>query len=348
MQKCLEFALKGRRNVSPNPMVGCVIVYNDEIIGLGYHQEYGSYHAEMNAISTVKDKSLLKKSTLYVNLEPCAHFGKTPPCANLIIEHKIPKVVIGCTDTFTKVSGNGIKKMRIGGVEVIVGVLEKESRELNTRFFTFHEKKRPYIILKWAESKDRFIAPSNHKEPFWMTSKESKKSVHKWRAEEDAILVGRITAEKDNPSLTVRETKGKNPIRIVIDKNLKLSSNLNLFNKHSKTIIFNTIKTEKKTNNNFVKIDFNNLIINILKHLYKEKVQSLIVEGGRKTLQSFIDLKLWDEARIFTTNKELKDGLRSPILKGEAIKETEIQGDKLSYYKPLSSLNISKQSIESL
>ncbi len=342
MQKCLEFALKGKRNVSPNPMVGCVIVYNDEIIGVGYHQEHGSYHAEMNAISEVKDKSLLNKSTLYVNLEPCSHFGKTPPCSNLIIEHKIPKVVIGCIDTFTKVSGNGIKKMQIAGIEVIVGVLEKESRKLNNRFFTFHEKKRPYIILKWAESKDQFIAPSNHKKPFWMTSKESKKLVHKWRSEEDAILVGRITAEKDNPSLTVRKTKGKNPIRIVIDKDLKLSSDLNLFNKQAKTIIFNTIKTGNNNNNKFVKIDFKNLIINILNELYKENIQSLIVEGGRRTLQSFIDLRLWDEARIFTTNKKLTDGLKSPLITGKTVKETEIQGDKLSYYKPLEYQNILK------
>ena len=194
IQKCLELASKGKGNVSPNPMVGCVIVYNNEIIGEGYHEKYGFSHAEVNAIASVKDKSLLKKSTLYVNLEPCAHFGKTPPCSSHIIEHKIPKVIIGCLDTFPKVSGKGIEKLQNAGLEVVLGVLEKESKELNTRFFTFHEKKRPYIILKWAESKDGFIAPHNQSEPFWMTSSESKKLVHKWRAEEDAILVGRITA----------------------------------------------------------------------------------------------------------------------------------------------------------
>ena len=236
MKKCLELAKKGMGYVSPNPMVGCVIVFNDEIIGEGYHQEYGKDHAEVNAIENVKDKSLLKKSTLYVNLEPCVHFGKTPPCTNLIIESKIPKVVIGCADSYSEVSGKGIKKMQNRGIEIIVGVLGKESRELNKRFFTFHEKKRPYIILKWAESKDGFMAPLNQNKPFWMTSSESKKLVHKWRAEEEAILIGRITAKKDNPSLTVREVAGSNPIRIIIDKNLTLSGDLNLFNSDAKTI----------------------------------------------------------------------------------------------------------------
>ena len=210
-----------------------------------YHEKYGKAHAEVNAINSVKDKSLLKKSTLYVNLEPCAHFGKTPPCTNLIIESEIPKVVIGCIDSYSEVSGKGIEKMQNTGIEVIVGVLEKESRELNKRFFTFHEKKRPYIILKWAESKDGFIAPKNQNKPFWMTSSESKKLVHKWRAEEEAILIGRITAKKDNPSLTVIEVAGSNPIRIIIDKNLTLSGDLNLFNSEAKTIIFNTIKSEE-------------------------------------------------------------------------------------------------------
>ena len=263
MKKCLELAQKGMGYVSPNPMVGCVVVFNDQIIGEGYHQEYGTSHAEVNAIENVKDKSLLKKSTLYVNLEPCAHFGKTPPCTNLIIESEIPKVVIGCIDSYSEVSGKGIEKMQNTGIEVIVGVLEKESRELNIRFFTFHEKKRPCVILKWAESKDGFIAPKNQNKPFWMTSSESKKLVHKWRAEEEAILVGRITAKKDNPSLTVREVAGSNPLRIIIDTNLKLSSDLNLFNSEAKTIIFNTIESEETGTNQFVKIDFNYLTENI-------------------------------------------------------------------------------------
>jgi diaminohydroxyphosphoribosylaminopyrimidine deaminase / 5-amino-6-(5-phosphoribosylamino)uracil reductase len=330
IKRCLTLAKEGMGLVSPNPMVGCVIVYKDKIIGEGFHQEYGKAHAEVNAISSTKDKSLLQKSTLYVNLEPCAHFGKTPPCCNLIIEHKIPKVVIGCIDSFSKVSGKGIERMKNAGIKVVVGVLEKESRILNKRFFAFYEKNRPYVILKWAESKDGFIAPNNQNKPFWMTSSASKKIVHKWRAEEDAILVGRITAEKDNPLLTVREVKGRNPIRIVIDKELKLASNLNLFASNTKTIIFNSIKSEEKKSNLFIKISFNNLIINILRFLYKQNIQSIIIEGGRLTLQSFIDANIWNEARIFTTKKELHNGVVSPNIKGKVILKTEIETDELN------------------
>ena len=329
MKRCFELANKAMGYVSPSPMVGSVIVYEGKIIGEGYHENYGKSHAEVNAIASVKDKSLLPKSTLYVNLEPCAHFGKTPPCSNLIIEHKISKVVIGCIDSFSEVAGKGIVKMENAGIEVIVGVLEKESRALNKRFFTFHEKERPYIILKWAESNDGFIAPKNQTAPFWMTSSESKKLVHQWRAEEDAILVGRITAKKDNPSLTVREVEGQNPVRIVIDKDLKLSDELNLFDSDSKTIVFNAIKTEEIDSNYFIKITLNNLIENILSELYKQNIQSIIIEGGRKTLQSFIDENMWDEARIFTANKELTDGVKSPNIKGEIIEETEVGWDSL-------------------
>ena len=329
MKKCLELAKKGMGYVSPNPMVGCVIVFNDEIIGEGYHQEYGKDHAEVNAIENVKDKSLLKKSTLYVNLEPCVHFGKTPPCTNLIIESKIPKVVIGCADSYSEVSGKGIKKMQNRGIEIIVGVLGKESRELNKRFFTFHEKKRPYIILKWAESKDGFMAPLNQNKPFWMTSSETKKLVHKWRAEEEAILIGRITAKKDNPSLTVREVAGSNPIRIIIDKNLTLSGDLNLFNSEAKTIIFNSLKSEENGTNQFIKIDFNYLIEKILKELHKQNIQSVKIEGGTITLQSFIDSNIWDEARIFTANKLFSQGLKTPIIEGKIILERKIGTDTL-------------------
>ena len=329
MKKCLELATKGMGYVSPNPMVGCVIVFNNQIIGEGYHKKYGTAHAEINAIENVKDRSLLKKSTLYVNLEPCVHFGKTPPCTNLIIESEIPKVVIGCRDSYSEVSGKGIEKMQNIGIEVIVGVLEKESRELNKRFFTFHEKKRPYIILKWAESKDGFMAPLNQKKPFWMTSSESKKLVHKWRAEEEAILIGRITAKKDNPSLTVREVAGNNPIRIIIDKNLTLSGDLNLFNSEAKTIIFNSIKSEKTGTNYFIKIDFNYLIKKILKELHKQNIQSVKIEGGSITLQSFIDANIWDEARIFTANKLFSQGLKTPIIEGKIILEEKIGTDTL-------------------
>ena len=328
MKRCIELANKAMGCSSPNPMVGSVIVYNNKIIGEGYHEKYGSHHAEVNAINSVKDKSLLLKSTLYVNLEPCAHFGKTPPCSDLIIQNKIPEVVIGCVDTFSEVSGKGIERMRSVGIDVKVGVLENESRELNKRFFTFHEKKRPYIILKWAESKDRFIAPKDQTKPFWMTSSESKKLAHKWRAEEDAILVGRITAEKDNPSLTVREVEGINPIRIVIDKDLKLSADFNLFNIDAKTIVFNQLKSEENNSNNYIKINFNNLTKNILKELHKQNIQSIIIEGGTITLQSFIDKKLWDEARIFTTKKTLTEGVKPPTIEEEIISEDETGGDR--------------------
>ncbi len=329
INKCIEIARLGTGSVSPNPMVGSVIVYKGEVIGEGYHEKYGSDHAEVNAINSVEDKSLLSKSTLYVNLEPCSHFGKTPPCSDLIIKYKIPKVVIGCMDTYSEVDGTGIDKMRNAGIDVKVGIMEEESRELNKRFFTFHEQKRPYIILKWAESKDGFIAPKNQTEAFWMTSQEAKQLVHSWRAEESAILVGRITAEKDNPCLTVREIEGKNPIRIVIDRNLQLSNKLNLFNDIAKTIVFNEIKSEENTSNIHIKTDFNNLIENILEELHEKNVQSVIVEGGSKTLQSFIEKDLWDEARIFTTNKSLKGGVKSPEIEGEIIAEENIEGDLL-------------------
>ena len=316
IKKCIDLAIKGIGNVSPNPMVGCVIVYKNNIIGEGFHEKFGLKHAEVNAIESVTKKELLEKSTLYVNLEPCAHYGKTPPCCNMIIEYKIPRVVIGCVDSFSKVAGKGITKMKNAGIEVIVGVLKSESRELNKRFFTYHEKKRPYIILKWAESEDGFIAPKDQREPFWMTSNKSKKIVHKWRANEDSILIGRVTAEKDNPLLTVRMIEGKNPIRIVIDKKLRLSEDLNIFNSESETIIFNALKSKKKYSNNFIKINYNSLINNILKELHKQNIQSIIIEGGRETLQSFINTNLWDEARLFTTNKKIKNGIKAPIIDG--------------------------------
>ena len=329
MQNCLNLAKMGFPNNTPNPMVGCVIVYKGKIIGKGYHKKYGSNHAEVNAINNVKDKSLLKKSTLYVNLEPCSHFGKTPPCSDTIIKNKIPRVVIGCIDSCSKVSGEGIKKMKSADIEVTVGILEDKCRKLNKRFFTYHEKSRPYIILKWAKSKDNFIAPINQIKPFWMTSNESKKRVHRWRSEETGILVGTVTAEKDNPNLTVREVNGKNPIRIVIDRTLRLSNNLNLFNNKAKTIVFNESKNMKNGSIKYIKISFKNLINNILKELYKQNIQSLIIEGGSKTLQSFIDNETWDEARIFTTNKILKNGIDAPRIIGKTTYEEAINSDSL-------------------
>ena len=334
IDKCISLARNGALDVSPNPMVGCVIVYDGEIIGEGYHKEYGKNHAEVNAINSVKDKSVLKNSILYVNLEPCCHHGKTPPCTDIIIKYNIPKVVIGCIDTFSKVSGQGIKKLKNNSVEVIYGVLEKDCIELNKRFFCYHIKKRPYIILKWAKSKDNFIAPINQEKSFWMTSDESKKLVHSWRAEEDAILVGRKTVVADNPSLTVRECEGKNPIRIVIDKELSLNEKSNVFDDQSETIVFNNIKTAIIDKRTYLKADFNNLNQDILKQLYNRDILSLIIEGGAITINSFIEKNLYDEIRIFTTDKFLKKGVNSPKLPEVNLIETSIiNNDKLEVYK---------------
>ena len=334
MEKCIDLAKKGIQDVSPNPMVGSIIVYNDEIIGQGYHEKYGSNHAEVNAINSVQDKSLLEKSTLYVNLEPCCHHGKTPPCTDLIIENKIPKVVIGCKDSYSKVSGNGIKKLRNNLIEVIDCVLDDKCRELNRRFFCYHEKKRPYIILKWAKSKDNFIAPINQEKPFWMTSEKSKKLVHSWRAEEDAILVGRKTVVADNPSLTVRMCEGKNPIRIVIDKELSLNKKSNVFDDQAETIVFNNIKSAIIDKTTYLKADFNNLNEDILNQLYNRDILSLIIEGGTITINSFIEKNLFDEIRIFTTDKFLKKGINSPEFSDiNLIKTSIINNDKLEVYK---------------
>ena len=334
IEKCITLARKGILNVSPNPMVGCVIVYNDKIIGEGYHQEYGKSHAEVNAIETVKDKSLLNKSTLYVNLEPCCHHGKTPPCTDLIIKHNFSKVVIGCIDPFSEVSGKGIKKLKDNSIEVVHGVLEEKCKDLNRRFFYFHKYKRPYIILKWAKSKDNYIAPINQEKPFWMTSKESKTLVHNWRAEEDAILVGRKTVTADNPSLTVRMCEGKNPIRLVIDKSLSLNNNYNIFDDNAETLVFNNIKSDIVSNTIYIKTDFNNLIEEILNELYKRNILSLIVEGGAITINRFIENNLYDEIRLFTTEKVLENGILSPQIPNiKMTKTTIINKDKLEVYK---------------
>ena len=334
IDKCIRLARKGALDVSPNPMVGCVIVNDGEIIGEGYHKEYGKNHAEVNAINSVNDKSLLKNSILYVNLEPCCHHGKTPPCTDLIIKYNIPKVVIGCIDTFSKVSGQGIKKLKDNSVEVIYGVLEKDCIELNKRFFCYHIKKRPYIILKWAKSKDNFIAPINQEKPFWMTCEKSKKLVHSWRAEEDAILVGRKTVVADNPSLTVRMSAGKNPLRIVIDKELKLNEKSNVFDDQAETIVFNNIKSTIVDKTTYLKADFNNLNQDILNQLYNRDILSVIIEGGAITINSFIEKNLYDEIRVFTTDKILKKGVNSPELPDINLIETSIiNNDKLEVYK---------------
>ena len=328
MGKCLDLALKGLNKTLSNPLVGCVIVYNKKIIGKGYHKMFGGNHAEVNAINSVKNKKLLKQSTLYVNLEPCSHFGKTPPCVDLIIKHQIPKVVIGSLDPFFKVSGNGIKKLENNGVNVVVNILNDKNRELNKKFFTFHEKKRPYIILKWANSKDGFIAKINQKEPLWLTSRSSKKLVRKWRSEEIGILIGTETALKDNPSLTVREVNARNPIRLVIDQNLRLPTNLSVFNNDAKTFIL----TKKPIFSNHIETDFNNLAESICRNLYNANIQSVLIEGGSKTLQTFIDANLWDEARVFTTKNKLNRGIKGPIFNYKPYSSQKIDVDTLEIY----------------
>lgn len=318
IQRCIELAKNGLGTTYPNPMVGSLIVHNDVIIGEGWHKKAGEPHAEVNAINSVKDKSLLQKATIYVSLEPCSHFGKTPPCCDLIIKNKIPNVIIGSVDPNIKVAGNGIKKLIEAGANVTVGVLETECYDLNKRFFTFHQKKRPYIILKWAETKDGFIAPIEKLEqkPVWITNPYSRQLVHKWRTEEQSILVGTQTVIDDNPKLDARDWFGNNPIRLVIDQNNRITKNSHIFDNQTKTIIFSKIKTEiVEENTIFEVIDFEqNIAQQIIVILYKYQIQSVIIEGGKQTLQTFIGANLWDEARIFVGNSRFNTGTKAPKL----------------------------------
>lgn len=329
MQRTLELARKGVGAVSPNPRVGCVIVHDGKIIGEGWHQKYGEAHAEVNAVGSVEDISLLKESTVYVNLEPCSHQGKTPPCADLLIHQQVKKVVIANGDPNPLVNGLGIKKLKAAGIEVVSGILEKEGRELNKRFFTFIEKKRPYIILKWAQSADGFVAHSNY-ESRWISNEYSRQLVHQWRSEEDAVLVGTRTAAHDNPALTVREWTGRNPVRIVIDRFLRLPETLRLFDQTEKTICYNLLKHEEHKNLLLIRLGEEGFIEQLVEDLFRQNIQSVIVEGGAQTLQFFIDLKLWDEARIFTASRFFGNGIIAPIIQGHSKIETEIFGDKLA------------------
>lgn len=320
----MQIAKNGLGTTRPNPMVGAVIVHNDLIIAEGFTSAYGGNHAEVNAINTVKDKSLLTKCTLYVTLEPCSHFGKTPPCSDLIVKYEIPNVVIGCIDDNPEVAGKGIAKLKASGCNVTIGVLEAECKAHHKRFFTFHNKKRPYIILKWAETADGFMAPikKDEKKPVWITNKYSRQLVHKWRAEEQAILVGTNTVIEDNPSLTVRDWSGENPIRVVLDRTSKLNSDYSIFNDEAKTIRV----TDKD-------IDFEKPIaIQIADVLFKQNINSIIIEGGSQTLQTFIDENLWDEARVFTGNTSFKTGIKAPELIGNLISESQIKNDLLKIY----------------
>ena len=324
IKRCIELANNGLGTTYPNPLVGCVIVFNNEIIGEGWHQKAGEPHAEVNAINSVKDKSLLFKATIYVSLEPCTHFGKTPPCCDLIIANKIPNVVIGTVDPFAKVAGKGIKNLLEGGKKVTVGVLEEECNELNKRFFTFHTKKRPYIILKWAESQDGFIAPlaKEKKEPIWITNEFSRQLVHKWRGEENAILVGTNTVMEDNPTLNVRDWTGNNPIRIVLDQNNRIPKEFHIFDNQATTI------SVSKDIINFK----NNTANEIVSFLFKNEIQSVIIEGGSQTLQTFIDSNIWDEARVFKGSLSLKEGINAPNIKLRNARKKQLLEDELLTY----------------
>ena len=326
MQRCLVLAQKGLGTVAPNPMVGCVIVHNNKIIGEGYHEVYGEAHAEVNAINSVENKELLKEATVYVSLEPCNHFGKTPPCSDLLVKHQVKKVVIGCVDSFDKVAGKGIEKLKNAGIEVLCGVLENECRALNKRFFTFHEKKRPYIFLKWAQTKDGFIA---NKDNTWISGAESKVLVHQWRSEEAAILVGANTARIDNPQLTTRLVKGKNPVRVLIDLSLKTPANSNIFNSEAPTLVFNTLKNAQENNIEWIKIEVQNILQQLCTVIYEKGINSLIVEGGSITLQHFIQHNLWDEALIFESTKEFKNGVKAPQIALNSAQFSFIGKDKL-------------------
>ncbi|WP_452229597.1 bifunctional diaminohydroxyphosphoribosylaminopyrimidine deaminase/5-amino-6-(5-phosphoribosylamino)uracil reductase RibD [Lacinutrix sp. MEBiC02404] len=317
IKRCIQIAKLGLGTTRPNPMVGAVIVHNSRIISEGYTSAYGGNHAEVNAINAVVDKTLLQESTLYVTLEPCSHFGKTPPCSDLIITHKIPNVVIGCVDDNPEVAGKGIKKLRDSGCNVTVGILEEDCKKHHKRFFTFHNKKRPYIILKWAETTDGFIAPKykDENKPVWITNEISRQLVHKWRAEEQAILVGTNTVIKDNPSLTVRDYTGNNPIRIVLDRNNLLSKEYAIFNDQAETITFKDHNAKA-----------------ICTHLHKENINSIIIEGGSKTLQLFIDENLWDEARVFTGNILFKEGVKAPKFYGHLASTEKLIEDTLKIF----------------
>ncbi|WP_350292074.1 bifunctional diaminohydroxyphosphoribosylaminopyrimidine deaminase/5-amino-6-(5-phosphoribosylamino)uracil reductase RibD [uncultured Croceitalea sp.] len=336
MFRGIELGKNGLGTAAPNPMVGCVIVHKEKIIGEGYTSPYGGPHAEVNAINSVKDKSLLSQSSLYVTLEPCAHYGKTPPCVNHILKHHIPKVIIGLKDPNKKVAGTSIRLLKEKGCEVLVGVLENECREHHKRFLNFQEKRRPYIILKWAETLDGFVAPEEDQredkpQPYWITNTYSKQLVHKWRAEEQAILIGTTTALADNPKLTTRTWQGNNPIRIIIDKDLKVPTNFYVLDTSVKTIVITTVedKNAYKDGISYEVASFKNLPAEICTILYKYDITSVLIEGGTKTLQSFIDNKFWDEARVFKGYTNFSKGIRAPKITGKQISDNKLGNDQL-------------------
>ena len=336
MHRCLELAKLGDGYVNPNPMVGAVLVYNGKIIGEGYHQKYGEAHAEVNCLNSVSEenKKLISKSTLYVSLEPCSHFGKTPPCSDLIIKNKIRKVVFGCRDPNFDVSGGGSEKLEAAGVDVEFGILENECKEINKRFFTFFSKHRPYIILKWAQSANNKIAAKDSDRIF-ISNEQTNRLVHKWRSEEAAILVGTNTALMDDPALTTRHWHGGSPIRLIVDMNLRLPPGLKVFDKSQRTIVFNAQKNEEEENLLFYKINReDDLVTQLVQAMFKLNIQSVLVEGGARLLQSFIDNEMWDEMRVIKNESLIiENGLDTPKMPAITAKEeTKILGDIVNTY----------------
>lgn len=341
MYRSLELAELGIGHAAPNPMVGCVIVHNNKIIGEGYHRKCGEAHAEVNAVNSVKDHELLKESTLYVTLEPCAHYGKTPPCSEMIIKKQIPRVVVGTVDPFAKVAGLGIQMMKEAGIEVVVGCLQNECRELNRRFFTFHKKKRPFVILKWAQTIDGFLdidrSVEEFGQPTWITNNLARTAVHKLRAGETAIMVGTNTAQKDNPSLTVRDWEGKHPVRIVLDRSMRLRQSLKLFDQTVPTLVFTEEAVPSKRNLDYIQIDFTgNVIEEVMTELHCRDIQSIIVEGGAHLLNGFVELNLWDEAQVYVGERFFHEGIKAPLLSGEPLLKHDFRESHFWYFRNFS------------
>ena len=329
MARCIQIAQNGLGSTYPNPFVGSIIVHEGKIIGEGYTSKYGGPHAEVNAVNSVQDQSVLKDSTLYVTLEPCSHYGKTPPCCDLVIQKGFKRVVIGTLDPFAAVNGQGYLRLLENGIDVTLGVLEAECKELNRRFITFHQEKRPYIILKWAQTHDGYMGHDDVQK--WITNRYSRQLVHQWRTEEQAILVGKKTALVDNPQLNTRFWEGKDPLRISIDKYLAIPRHFNLYDRSIPTVIFNAIEESEQENLKLVKIDFDEDILPpILHYLYENNYQSLIVEGGSDTLQKFIDHGLWDEARILSSNVFWNEGIKAPVVNGKRVKQLQVIDDHLT------------------
>ena len=338
MHRCIQLAKLGMGYVAPNPMVGAILVYDNRIIGEGYHQQYGGPHAEVNCINSVaeENRELISKATLYVSLEPCAHYGKTPPCANLIIENKIPNVVIGCGDLFAKVNGKGIGLLQDAGINVTIGVLENDCLELNKRFFTFHQHQRPYIVLKWAQTVNGIIG-SNTAERLMISNESTNRIVHRWRSEEAAIMVGSNTVLKDNPKLNNRLWTGNQPVRIVLDRNNKIDSNSHVLDGSQRTIIFNSLIHKEEANTIYYTLNADvDVLRQVMEYAYQHYIQSILVEGGATLLQQFIDDHYWDEARVITnTTLHVAEGVQAPCLnKSILLKQENILSDLISYYKP--------------